>query len=150
VVGAGFFAFLRSRGVGNPPSVCAPASITADIPFGAVFEDLAMPAPGRGWAVGYTYDGVATDTPLLLEYRDCHWAPVSDPLPGSRLNNISMVSPDEGWAAGESGSSGDPIVALHYTGGHWQPVALPNAVQTPGGNYSNLVMIRMLSADEGW
>ncbi len=59
------------------------------------------------------------------------------PLPNKFLYSITMVSPTEGWAVGESG------IILHYTGGGWRQVASP--VQE-----GSLFSISMDSAEDGW
>src|SRR5260370_39417215 len=51
-----------------------------------------------------------------------------------------MVSPDEGWAAGQT--QGDAV--WHYSGGTWQRVQLNDP------QVATLEYVSMLSADEGW
>jgi photosystem II stability/assembly factor-like uncharacterized protein len=74
----------------------------------------------------------------------------------SRLTDISMVSPSEGWAVGDTESCGSQpistpdgstcrggILLLHYLDGTWSPVHLPFQV---GG----LTTISALSATDVW
>ena len=58
--------------------------------------------------------------------------------------SVSMVSATDGWAVG--GSSDGKQIALHYTEGAWQPVALPGENNAPGVYDS----VHMRSAAEGW
>jgi hypothetical protein len=57
------------------------------------------------------------------------------------LNDVSMVSPTEGWAVGSTYSSYGVI--MHYTNTTW------SLVDVPTGTYS-LRAIEMISLTEGW
>ncbi len=68
------------------------------------------------------------------------------------LNDVSMVSPDEGWAVGQhtdapNGDAQGPAsrgVIYHYLHGRWQQVdGIPNTVGA-------LYVVQMLSASDGW
>src|SRR5262249_52964906 len=97
--------------------------------------------------------------------------PVSLNLAGFSFSSISMVSPDEGWAVGntspyyttgdpprEHGSYVEPIM-LHYKHGRWTPQLLPDFAHSAPcttlaspGTCSNIALrsISMVSAEEGW
>lgn len=72
------------------------------------------------------------------------------PVPGSQswLEDISMVSPTEGWAVGytisPSGDSAqkDPVVLMHYQDGVWTPVET--------SLHGRFTSISMDSATDGW
>lgn len=61
------------------------------------------------------------------------------------LEDIDMVSPQEGWAVGTDSSGTYRPVMYHYTGGIWSEVDLPNSPY-----YSALNSVSMTSASEGW
>ncbi|HLW00584.1 MAG TPA: YCF48-related protein [Ktedonobacterales bacterium] len=84
------------------------------------------------------------------------------------LNSLSMVSPDEGWAVGNTWSmvntgsttvrldAGDPVI-LHYLNGRWTAQPLPDYKRALGcggsaGACPPFVLngISMVSAQEGW
>jgi photosystem II stability/assembly factor-like uncharacterized protein len=82
---------------------------------------------------------------------------------GFHLKSISMISPDEGWVAGNrprSTPDTDPItgeqdlnavepIILHYRGGRWSLEQLP-ADLNPYNLDMTLSSISMVSATEGW
>ena len=121
--------------------------ITVDLPERATIFELTMASPTEGWLVGAVFapDLRTPQSGLIMRYHDHAWRPIDDPLPVAFLDGIAMVSQDEGWVTGYDQSQSQSYL-LHYTGGHWQPVAIP--FQPTGGQYYG--GIRMLSADEGW
>src|SRR5258708_11854500 len=122
-------------------------AITVDLPERATIFELAMTSPTEGWLVGAVFapDHRTLQSGLIMRYHDHEWRPIDDPLPTAFLDGIAMVSPDDGWVTGYDQSKSQSYL-LHYTGDHWQPVAVP--FQPSGGQYYG--GIRMLSADEGW
>ncbi len=71
------------------------------------------------------------------------------------VNSLQMLSPNEGWAVGYAyNRSNNPSSlfsfnfggqfgsVLHYTGGHWQPVTIPDVPE--------LSRVDMVSPEEGW
>ncbi len=127
-------------------SGCPPDKIVASLPTGTYLSQIAMVSPDEGWAVGWI-ENLQRGGPigsLILHYSGCHWAPVSDPLPGWSLQSIWMASPVEGWAV--AGSNNVSKLILHYADGHWRPFTIPGDDPTTGA-YGDLYM---LSANEGW
>jgi photosystem II stability/assembly factor-like uncharacterized protein len=136
---------------------------------------VALTSPAEGWAVG--------SHGVILHYLNGVWsvytqtvAPDSTPTPPAggldlskyELHDISMVSPDEGWAVGNTWSiisqgsnpyrmdAGDPVI-LHYLHGRWTPDPLPDVTRQLNCGGSNgacppfaLYSITMTSAREGW
>jgi ClpX C4-type zinc finger len=121
--------------------------ITVDLPERATIFELAMTSPTEGWLVGAVFapDHRTVQSGLIMRYHDHAWRPIDDPLPVAFLDGIAMVSADEGWVTGYTQNKSHSYL-LHYTGGHWQPVAVP--FEPTGGSYYG--GIRMRSADEGW
>lgn len=135
--------FAPAQGI----SGCAAKAISANLPQNAMLSDLAMTSADDGWAVGSLRDTATLGTAgsLLLHYHQCHWAPSGASLPNVQLDSIAMASATDGWAVGGS-DSGDEKLLLHYTGGHWQRVAVPGLDAQPGV----LSQVRMLPTGEGW
>jgi hypothetical protein len=119
---------------------------------------LAMAAPDDGWAFATYYipprtnaDGSPLGPPqtrtAMLRYDGNAWRLGADAAPSYYINSISMVSREDGWAAGYGG-------LLHYSAGRWNPVTLPASPATPtpnGPQYANSFQtIEMVAADEGW
>ena len=73
---------------------------------------------------------------LALLLAACGTAAPLPPGGHPRLTSIQMLSPVEGWAAGEGGA------ILHYHSGHWTRVEEPSGADLNG--------IAMASATEGW
>jgi hypothetical protein len=81
---------------------------------------------------------------------------------GLRLHSISMISPEEGWIAGDKPRSHpdkntygmtdqnavEPVI-LHYKAGRWTEEHLPSNIN-PYGIDMTLSSIAMVSATEGW
>lgn len=123
----------------------APASRTA------TSEWLVVPPP-EGWnslyhGVGFntiqsTSDGtvwLATGR-SILRYRDGAFEIQRTATVSQSLRAISMVSPTEGWAAGNHGTP------IHYDGEAWRDVESPVA----GMYNASFGDIEMVSADDGW
>ncbi len=87
--------------------------------------------------------------------------PMAGPT-GLRLHSISMISPEEGWIAGDKPRSHpntngygsvdqnavEPVI-LHYKGGRWTEDKLPSNMN-PYNVDMSLYHIAMASATEGW
>jgi hypothetical protein len=89
------------------------------------------------WAVGTTYkDGL--NTGLRLHFFDGqHWALVSVAGGGLKpLHAIVMLSPRDGWAAGDGG-------ILHYDGQRWSAVEVPSGI-------GDVVVIHLTAPTNGW
>jgi photosystem II stability/assembly factor-like uncharacterized protein len=92
------------------------------------YRAIQILSPEDGWAIGG--DG------LIMRLRNGKWERVPSPL-ATFLNDISMVSPTEGWIASTLGF-------LRYVNGRW------SVVDEPAARNMSLFSVEMLSADEGW
>ncbi len=140
---------------------------------GGALYSVSMVSATEGWAVG--------NYGAILHYHNGAWsivantppriAPTATPqlnLSQYILHGISMVSPTEGWAVGNTwteyneGSStvrvdgGDPVI-LHYQRGRWTTQPLPDFKSHFGCSATpaicpmvGLGSISMLSSQEGW
>ncbi len=140
---------------------------------GGALYSVAMVSATEGWAVG--------NYGTILHYHNGAWSivvstpPRSAPTATPQLNlsqyilhGISMVSPTEGWAVGntwteyDEGSrvvrvdGGDPVI-LHYQNGRWTKEPLPDFKSHFGCSANpaicpmvGLGSIGMVSAREGW
>jgi hypothetical protein len=116
-----------------PPYVLAPG---VDISLGVV----SMVAPNEGWAIafreaGVNHPGTHSISTILLHDHHGTWSSVTLASKYS-LNDISMVSPTDGWGVGDQG------LIMHYDGVSWARVKSPTDV--------DLGSIKMLSATDGW
>jgi hypothetical protein len=76
---------------------------------------LSMDSATDGWAMGYegpVNSSGNTATPLYLHYAHGQWTKAQGPQ-GVFVDTITMLSANEGWAAGQGG------VMLHYLNGIW-------------------------------
>ncbi len=102
---------------------------------------------------GSGFDGDAPE--VILHYTGSQWTREQMDLANSRLSNLAMLSPTEGWAVGcLSGGFGPhpahPEKALveQYTQGRWQQAA---SFAGPSGAYPYcLYGLSLVSVDEGW
>jgi photosystem II stability/assembly factor-like uncharacterized protein len=80
-----------------------------------LYEDVQAVSADDVWAVGAKYRGGDIDNRqgLIMHYTGGQWQAVDAPTVEISLDTLSMVSPEEGWAAGFGG------VILHYQGGKW-------------------------------
>ena len=114
---------------------------------------MSFDSPGDGWATGLQYSTVPRQpfTGVIYHLQNCHWQRFPIALPKIGLDTISMVSADEGWAAGSLTKTGQwavqdrqALVVFHYQQGHWQQVKVPGTAAYVSGE------IVMQSASEGW
>lgn len=112
-----------------------------------------VPAPNTGPITAVSMvsssDGWAVSHGTILHYTGGAWTVAytyAVPNDDINLNSIAMASPSEGWAGGMDGgpTSVSPLL-LHYFGGKWQRVTLPNA-----GGATRINTIEMVSPTEGW
>lgn len=168
VLSAGVFALFSTRGSGHGSGLtatfhptCAPSQATANLPAHTRLTAIAPLGTDDGWAVGGVSDPqqpTSLPSTLILHLQNCHWTPVGTPISKAALNDISMVSSDEGWAVGDMVtldttpmSNGQPRnfwevsrpLVLHYTHGSWQQVDVP-------AEKANAEKVKMVSAGEGW
>lgn len=126
---------------------------------------ITMVSPTEGWMSGIApYHSTnpmdqRPDQMFVLHYNGHDWQSVTLPtLPNmltvypsathyqntkssNSISAISMVSPAEGWAAGNL-AGGHASILCHYSGGKWHVF--------PFGVNASLTKIQMLSASEGW
>ncbi len=162
---AGVFGLLAARGnssTATSHSACAPSQATASLPAHTIPSAIAPLGTDDGWAVGGMWDSKQPTSPpaaLLLHLQNCHWTPVGTPIPNAQLSDISMVTPNDGWAVGamltldttplsdgnprNSWAASQPLV-LHYTHGSWQQV------QVTADTKASAEKVKMVSANEGW
>lgn len=127
-------------------------------PVGNVeLDDMAMDAPGDGWAVG-AISGGSAPAGVIYHLTQGAWKRLPQTYPGAGLSTISMDSPDDGWAASTSPITGTGFRALvlHYTSGQWRQVdvpALDSALKGRPGTSDNSIMsisVQMFGPDAGW
>lgn len=98
-----------------------PALIAPDDNRIVHYNNIAMDSPNDGWIVG-SIQPAANQTGqtqgFMLHYTQGSWIQVANTFP--ILTCITMVSANEGWAAGAG-------VVLHYASGAWEPIANPMA-----------------------
>lgn len=152
----------RDKGAAAPHSACAPSQATANLPAHTVLSAITSVGTDDGWAVGRIWDPkqpTSLPAALLLHLQNCHWAPVGTPIPNAQLWDVTMATPDDGWAVGATMTldttplpDGTPRntwvarqpLALHYTHGSWQQVKL---TADAGASAEK---VKMVSANEGW
>ena len=115
------------------------------------FQGIAMISPTEGWIVGgYQAGGAAYGPLLLLHYVNgslirVNVAGLQDPgANNTTLQQVVMLSADEGWATGiYIGSEGcNDTLILHYTGGQWKHETTKVGIMLTG--------FSMVSATDGW
>ncbi len=162
----------QSTAAGAPPTFVvptAPSAATCDmatqwnVPAGNVaLDDLAVVAPGEGWAVGALTAqlgvGGSAPTGVIYHLTQGQWLRLPQTYPGAGLSTIAMDSPDDGWAASTSAitGQGDHALVLHYTGGQWRQVDIPaldKVLKGPPGTFGGSIQwisIQMFGPDAGW
>ncbi len=164
-----FGLFAANRGISHNHGVtatrhatCASSQATVSLPAHTNIVAIAPLGTDDGWAVGNMSDPKQpTSAPmgLLFHLQNCHWAPAGTPIQKAVFWDISMASPDDGWAVGSMETlNTTPLVngmpanvweasqplALHYTHGSWQQVQVAPGVQATAQR------VKMVSAQEGW
>lgn len=115
-----------------------------------MLDGISMDSANDGWAVGTVNNapnGMGGAKNALLAHYDGHnWttSPDSANFKQGMLISVSMVSADDGWAAGTTDSTPARGLLLHYTGGHWHEVDISSTGFLGGGT------LRMVSTNEGW
>ncbi|MEO7001556.1 MAG: zf-HC2 domain-containing protein [Ktedonobacterales bacterium] len=127
----------------HPNFGCQSSQITASLPDGAMIGDIAMTSDDTGWAVGVV-SGNTSFSAMILSYSNCTWRPFGAPIPNATLSAISMVSNSDGWAVGGLTTGG--ALALHFTNGRWQQVAIPSF----GYRFMGMSEVYARSADDVW
>ena len=101
----------------------------------------------RTWTIGFIALTIALVAFLIIGAL-VFPSPKGEGYAGSAditLTSISMVSPDEGWAAGII--SGSPqCILMHYQRGLWTIIPQPAGLAQNAG----VIQVQMLSATDGW
>ena len=149
VLGATVFALRPHRGAATPGTnvhiTPSPTSAPALLLPGGLASDIL--SPDDIWATGLNMPGTNAQgfNSQIIHFDGSHLQAVAT-YTGTELKGISMVSATDGWVVGvigpEDSSTAKPLV-LHYTGGHWVTVTLPNPAFLP---YD----VKMFSANDGW
>lgn len=162
VVSSGLFLYLqqaRSSVVTSPTTLNIPTQLSyhpthvltqRELVPNTYFYDVQMLSQEDGWAVGGTdviRNNVSVVATAIYHYQHGRWIASPDIIPDGMLYSLSMVSPDDGWAAGGIYRLGADhmtyeAIMLHYDGSHWRQVAIP-----PHGQINK---VQMVSASEGW
>lgn len=153
----------RTTGNATPTSVygaCDPTKQWQPPAGNVELDDMAMVAPGEGWAVGIlTGQGIgAAPTGVIYHLSQGKWTRLPQTYPGAELADIAMDSPTDGWAATSTGmmGTGDRALVLHYTGGQWRQVdvpALDQAFKGPPGTAGYDIQwlnLQLFGPDAGW
>jgi len=95
---------------------------------------VAAASRGEAWAVGaFGSSRFAATRVLALHWNGTSWKQVAAPSPTrsrSELRGVSLTSPGDAWAAGDtSNGSGQQTLILHWNGAKWTRVPSPD----PGG-----------------
>jgi hypothetical protein len=113
-----------------------------------VFDAVTCVGSTYCWAVGSSgQEGGSADQPLVANYSATGWHLAASPRlagPGSDLNAVGCVGPDDCWAVGNQGA--DPLVE-HYASGTWSVFASPQMTSLGGGG---LNAVSCVSAMECW
>lgn len=107
-----------------------------------VMDRICMSSPNEGWlaasAIWPRVRGVLEEGAYgqIVHYKDGGWTVAENPATDARINDLQMISDNEGWIIQGNGNF------LHYYDGKWQLE----------GNYKPAVpyAIHMVSANEGW
>jgi hypothetical protein len=132
-------------------------SLEATFPH-ANLRRVAMVSAAEGWAFGTQHMAAADgQRPLLLHYTHGTWSEVASPLDtltgrDSYIGALSFPSPGDGWLvvseyARQDQMAGEHPALLHYTGGRWTRVDLPDV---PGRVATVISDLTMVSPQEGW
>lgn len=127
------------------PSPNARATETSDYLYG-----VACVSTNDCWAVGYSYNGISSDT-LIERWDGTSWSIVASPHPGdteSVLNGVSCVSASDCWAVGYyfNGSAYETLVE-RWDGNSWAVVASPNP---PSMGPTYFTSVTCVSTSECW
>lgn len=138
-----FTACTNGPGAGGIPPNCQSYGIFPDPGNNITLYDIAMTSPTDGWAVGGITHYETWPTKTVIEhFTQGQWQPIDFSVPGAELQSISMTSATEGWAVGVSDTQ---KIVLHYTGGQWHSVAIPQQNLA-----ARTFKVRMFSATDGW
>ena len=114
---------------------------------GATLLGVTATSPHNIWAVGDYATGKGFQ-PLIEHFNGTRWAIVPAPVAGSAmLNRVSLLSPTDGWAVGQSGagsSAHTQALIGHWNGHHW------TVVRTPAIAGSSLADVLTLSPHLAW
>lgn len=96
-------------------------------------KSVCMLSSSDVWAVG----GYSGQSSIILHWNGSNWSQVQNPTPTKALEDIQMLSSNDGWAVGDSGT------IIHWDGNKWSKVD-----STISDNWIHA--IHMISSQEGW
>ena len=128
---------------------------TPDVPNDSdTFWGVGASANADVWAVGQTYDfAQGHDLTFAEHWTGAAWAIVATPNVGTGdnlLNSVSVISPSNAWAVGQSTNSKGNIQPLieHWNGVKWTVVA--NNATVNKNHPSTLYTVSATSASDVW
>ncbi|MFL5734345.1 MAG: plastocyanin/azurin family copper-binding protein, partial [Chloroflexia bacterium] len=107
--------------------------------------DIAAVATNDIWAVGYYYNGFASQT-LVEHWNGTSWTVVPSPNVGNGttvLHGVTAVSANDVWAVGYTGTQ---TVTEHWNGTQWSIVGSPNV----GTGANGLNGVAVVAANDIW
>lgn len=125
----------------------------------ASVESITMLSSDDGWAAGRIMPQNDSSTAgagiigAIFRYHGGQWH-LDTMFPGASFESISMISAEEGWAAGyseaEDGSQSyqEMPYLVHYANGRWQQAPSPLESARPHASY--ICTVTIPSASEGW
>jgi hypothetical protein len=91
------------------------------------FYDVTCTSAANCWAVGYFFNGTATQA-LIERWDGTAWASAISPTNANRLFGVTCVSSAECWAVGDYFPSGHAQTLIeHWDGTSWAIVPSPNS-----------------------
>ncbi len=133
-------------------------SIEAVFPH-AGLQRVAMVSATEGWAFGtqYTPGAHSVQRPLLLHYANGTWSEAASPLDALPSGDVyygalAFTSATDGWLVVSEYAAQDKMahtrpILLHFTGGQWTRVDLPDVPARITYGINDLTMV---SPQEGW
>ncbi|HEX4816470.1 MAG TPA: hypothetical protein VFV66_27330 [Nonomuraea sp.] len=108
------------------------------------------------WAVGqYEVRPHVPRYPLAAHWDGTAWRKVDVPIPPGKnnvsLNAVAAIAPDDAWAVGSAGTTGDlqeTTLITHWDGASWQIVPSPNVGDTNTPN--QLSAVAAAGPDDVW
>lgn len=114
--------------------------------YGTDLDEVAVSGPDDAWAVGsYRLDKQADTAPLILHWDGSTWSIVDSPSLSGGLQALTVVSPNDVWAAGEQ-TQGTKWLTLteHWDGTSWAQVPCPSP---PTHRYGESAILSLAAVD---
>ncbi len=140
-------------------SAPANARPTLLLPGSARLNGVYCTASTNCWAVGLKVSKTRAVLNEALRWNGKRWSAVSVPSLGgtttasdfSQLVAVRCASPTDCWAVGTYDSAVSQFAqALHWTGGKWVPVTIPEPGGTHEGQFTELSDVACTSASDCW